>query len=369
MQDVFAPVPKEVDKLVPPDTTAGKVMHFLLRRYPIWPLIDFLSKKKVPVHRTSCWYALGGLAILFLVLQFISGILLMVYYQPSAPWASVQRIVNEVPFGAFIRSIHHWSANLFILTLFLHLFSTLFMKAYRAPRELTWLSGMLLLALGLFFGFSGYLLPWDDLSFFATRVGLGEAEKLPILGPWMAGLIKGGADVSLATIGRFYTLHVVVLPLALLGVLALHLIAIQIQGMSEPDSFRALPAEKKKYELFFPDFLLKELPLWVFGCGLVLTLAAMFPRVLGTEADPTGATPPGIAPEWYFLSQYQWLKLFPGSMELMGLLIYGIIPLFLISLPFIDREVPSGRIGSLVNKLGLLALAGLIGMTIWGWLS
>ena len=124
-------VPPEAERSLPPaDTIAGKTARGLLERYPIWPVIRFFSEKKVPEHSASGWYMMGGIALFLFMVQVVTGILLMVYYKPGQPWQSVNYLVMEVPFGALIRSVHHWSANLMVLTLFLHMFSTLFMKAY-----------------------------------------------------------------------------------------------------------------------------------------------------------------------------------------------------------------------------------------------
>ena len=363
-------IPPDAETHLPAkDKLTGKAARFLLERYPIWPIIDHLRLKEVPVHRHSMWYNMGGIAMFFLAIQFITGILLMVYYSPSTPWASVQRIVMEVPFGAFIRSIHHWSANLMVLSVFLHLFSTLFMGAYRPPREFTWLTGMALAGITLLFGFSGYLLPWDDLSFFATRVGISEIEKAPLVGAWLADLVRGGSDVTVNTIGRFFVLHVIVLPLIVMTVVGVHLFLIQVQGVSEPDSFAALPQEKKRYHKFFSEFIFSEIPIWLCLSALLVALAAIWPRELMPEADVFASAPEGIKPEWYFLSQFQLLKLFPGNIEMVGMAILTLIPLFLLVLPFIDRAVPADARGRMTIRLRILALLGLIVFTVWGWFS
>lgn len=370
MDERFAPVPPEAEAgLPPPRTLSGMGLRALLRRYPVWPVVEFLGRKKVPEHRATAWYALGGIVMLFFTIQVLTGILLMVYYRPSQPWQSVQRIVTEVPFGAYVRSVHHWSANLMVLALFVHLFSTFFMKAYRPPRELTWFTGLGLAGLTLFFSFSGYLLPWDDLSFFATRVGITEMEKGPVIGPWLANLLRGGPDVTTDTIGRFYVFHVTVLPLLVLGLLSVHLLFIQLQGVSEPDRFATLPAERKRYRSFFGEFLVGEVPIWLLFSGLVVTLAAMLPRGLAAEADVTAAAPAGIKPEWYFLAPYQALKLFPGRLELAGITLMGLAALSLAAVPFLDRAVPSDTRGRLVTALGVAGLVALIVMTVWGWSS
>jgi cytochrome b6 len=363
-------IPAEAEAALPsPDKLSGKCARYLLARYPVWPLIDHLSQKVVPLHRHSAWYALGGIALFFLTVQIVTGILLMVYYRPAQPWGSVQRIVMEVPFGNLIRSVHHWAANLMVLTLFLHLFSTFFMKAHRPPREFTWLTGLALMGLTLAFAFSGYLLPWDDLSFFATRVGVSEIEKGPVVGAWLANLARGGPDVTVDTIGRFYALHVTVLPGILLAVVGLHLLFIQIQGVSEPDSFAALPESRKSYSKFFTEFLFAEIPVWLFLGVLLVALATLWPRELTPEADPFAAAPEHIKPEWYFLSQFQMLKLFPGKIELVGITILALLPVGLIAVPFLDRSVPTDTRGRVVSIGGLLALFGLMFFTLWGWLS
>lgn len=348
---------------------SGKVSRYILRRYPVWPMIDHLANKVVPVHKHSVWYNVGGIALFFFAVQIITGVLLMVYYRPGLPWGSIQRIVMEVPFGNMIRSVHHWSANLMVFTLFVHMFSTFFMKAYRPPREFTWLSGAAMLGMILLFGFSGYLLPWDDLSFFATRVGMSEIEKAPLIGAWLADLARGGADVTIDTIGRFYVLHVMVLPLLFLAAVGVHLFFIQVQGVSEPDSFAALPENKKRYSKYFTEFLFAEIPVWLFLGALLVALAAAFPRELMPEADPFSSAPEGIKPEWYFLAQYQLLKFFPGKLEMIGLVLLSLLPLGILVVPFIDRAIPADSRGRLVTRIGIIALLGLIICTIWGWLS
>lgn len=370
MLQPLASIPPEAIAALPPETTlAGRAARGLLTRFPVWPVIAFLSHKSVPKHKHSGWYTVGGMALFFLVVQIITGILLMVYYRPSQPWQSVQRIVNEVPYGNVMRSIHHWAANLMVLTLFVHLFSTFFMKAYRAPREGTWLTGLGLLGLTMVFGFSGYLLPWDALSFFATRVGISEVEKAPGLGMWLANLVRGGSEVTVDTIGRFYPLHVVVMPLLVLALVTVHLLFVQVQGMSAPDSYYKLPPEKQKSVSFFGDYLFAEIPVWLLMGALLAFLATFFPRGLAPEADPTAAAPLGIKPEWYFLSQYQALKLFPGKLEMLGQALLAGIPLVAFVLPFVDRAIPADRRGRWVTWLGVVALGGLIGLTLWGWLS
>ena len=172
------------------------------------------QKKQIPVHRHSIWYYLGGMTLFLFIIQVSTGILLLLYYRPSAEEAfeSVQFLMAEVQFGWLIRSIHSWAANLMILTLFVHLFSVLLLKAYRPPREITWFSGMALLGLALGFGFTGYLLPWNELAYFATKVGTEITGAVPGIGRFAGRLLRGGDEVTGATLTRFYGIHVAILP-------------------------------------------------------------------------------------------------------------------------------------------------------------
>ncbi len=230
-------------------------------RLKIATLVDYMSHKAVPEHRYSIWYYFGGISLFLFIVQVVTGILLLLYYRPGSDSAyeSVKFIISEVSFGWLIRAVHSWSANLMIFAAFVHMFSVFFTHAYRRPREMTWISGIILLALALLFGFSGYLLPWNELSFFATRVGTGMAGALPFVGDYAMKLMRGGDDVTGATIGRFFGLHVAVLPGIFAVLLSLHLFFIQRQGMSEPLEWVKNPNAAKKYIPFFPNFLMQEL--------------------------------------------------------------------------------------------------------------
>ena len=177
--------------------------NWLDERLSISSLTRLADKKEVPVHRHSIWYYFGGMALFLFVLQVTTGILLLLYYRPSAENAfeSVQFIITEVKFGWLIRSIHSWSANLMIATLFIHMFSVFFLRAYHKPREITWVSGAVLLFIVICFGFSGYLLPWNKLAFFATKVGTEIAGVVPIVGHPVLRFLRGGDDVTGATQG------------------------------------------------------------------------------------------------------------------------------------------------------------------------
>src|SRR5919206_495359 len=217
-------------------TLLQRSAEWLDQRPDLSDVPHFVEKKGVPNSAQKVWYYLGGMTLFLFGVQAITGILLLLYYRPSAAEAyeSVQFIVTKVEFGWLIRNIHSWSANLLIAAAFAHFFSVFLLKSYRKPRELTWVSGILLLFLMLGFGFSGYLLPWNELSFFATKVGTGIAGAVPAVGPPLLRFLRGGDDVTGATLSRFYGLHVAILPALTTAVVAVHLLFVQRQGMSVP---------------------------------------------------------------------------------------------------------------------------------------
>src|ERR1700693_331331 len=217
------------------------VHNWLDERFHWAELIGPLKKKTVPVHKLSYWYFLGGITLFLFMIQVGTGILLLLYYRPGANEAfeSVQYIMTRVQFGWLIRSIHSWAANLMILTAFAHMFSVIFLRAYRKPRELTWLSGMILLFLAMGFGFSGYLLPWNTLAFFATKVGTEIAGQVPFIGHSLMVFLRGGEEVTGATLTRFFGFHVAVLPGLTTLLILIHLALVQYFGMSVPPGLQA----------------------------------------------------------------------------------------------------------------------------------
>lgn len=355
----------------------SQVQAWIDERFGWAELIAPLKKKTVPHHRLSYWYFLGGITLFLFGIQVATGILLLLYYRPSANEAfeSVQYITTQVRFGWLVRSIHSWSANLMIFTAFAHMFSVLFLRAYRKPRELTWVSGGLLLFLALGFGFSGYLLPWNTLAFFATKVGSEVAGQVPVIGPWIMAFLRGGPDVTGATLTRFFGFHVAVLPGIATVLLGLHIALVQRFGISVPphleNELSYLPQEKRETR-FFPNFLLRELMAWYTALAVLGLLAALFPWGLGTKADPFAPAPAGIKPEWYFLSGFQTLKLIPAKVfsldgEVLGVLAFGAAGLLWLLLPFLEPKRKAGH--RAVIAAGVLAVAYLAGMTLYGYFS
>jgi cytochrome b6 len=275
-------------------------------------------------------------------------------------------------FGWLIRSIHAWSASLMIFSIMVHMFSVFFMKAYRKPREFGWLSGLALMGLAVTFGFSGYLLPMDELSYFATKVGLEIPNSVPFIGAAISNMLRGGPEVSEFTVQRFFALHVVVLPALFVPLLGFHLWLVQKHGNAAPPSVEALPAEERKSMPFFPNFLRKDLAMWLVTLNILALLASVFPWSLGKQYDPLAPAPLGIHPEWYFMSPFELLKLLgnvlPGAVgEIAGMLLFsGAILLWLV-IPFYDTRKAGGQRGRAAHYFGLFAIAALLVTTIIGY--
>lgn len=361
---------------------ASRGYTWLDQRFKIGALVDYMGHKVVPVHGHSIFYYLGGLTLFLFIVQVVTGILLLMYYRPGADSAyeSVRFIVSEVAFGWLIRALHSWSANLMILFAFLHMFTVFFTRAYRKPRELTWLTGIGLLALGLGFGFSGYLLPWNELAFFATRVGTGMAGAIPFIGDQLLVIMRGGEEVTGATIGRFFGLHVAILPALFTVMLSVHLIFVQRQGMSEPLEWQGRPESEKKYQKFFPNFLYRDLLVWLIALNVLALLAVLFPDgvgaihwPLGAKADPFAPPPLVIRPEWYFMFAFQALKMLPAHVlfvegELFGIVLFTLGGLIWALVPFLDRRSQANQGSRFFIWFGVLVVGFIIAMTILGYI-
>jgi quinol-cytochrome oxidoreductase complex cytochrome b subunit len=359
-------------------TLKQRVAAWLDERLGWSSIREFLLHKTVPVHSGTVWYAFGGITLFLFGIQVVTGILLLVYYRPTPgeAYESVQFIMTRVAFGWLIRSIHSWSANLMILSAFIHMFSVVFLHGYRRPRELVWLSGIGLLGLALAFGFSGYLLPWNTVSFFATKVGTDMATFVPVIGQALGRYLRGGDVVSGATLTRFFGFHVAVLPGLMTVFLLFHLGLVQRFGISTPPWVeRGCQRQNTRVAemRFFPDFFLHELMAWYGALAVLGTLAALFPWELGTKADPFSSAPAGIRPEWYFLAPYYTLKLIPGHVlglegELVGILGFSLLALWWITLPFWGVTRAGMVRTRLVAGAGVALLAYLSTFSLLGYL-
>ncbi len=335
-------------------------------RFQLDDLRGYVRHKTVPMHH-SIWYYFGGITLFLFLIQVATGLLLLLYYRPTeaAAYESVQYIISEVPFGWLVRSIHSWSANLLIAAAAVHMFSVFFLKAYRKPRELTWVTGMVMLGLFMAFGFTGYLLPWNQLAFFATKVGTEMLSVIPVIGEVLMRMIRGGEHVTGATLTRMFGFHIALLPAFTTVVVGVHLFFVQRQGMSPP-----LTDKPPREMPFFPNFVLRDLMVWIVTLGVLGTLSLYFPWELGLEADPIAPAPAGIEPEWYFLWMFQLLRIFPSTILGMDgrLLVFaaiGLLGILWILMPWLDRGSDAGRPSRFLHSAGLAVLISVSVLTIW----
>jgi cytochrome b6 len=218
------------------------------------------------------------------------------------------------------------------------------------------------------FGFSGYLLPWNTLAFFATKVGTEMAGSIPGVGKWLLVFLRGGQEVTGATLTRFFGFHVAVLPGLATLLLAVHLLLVQRLGMSVPPSVERAIAEGRTPQRsmpFFPNFLLRDMIGWYAALGVLGGLAAIFPWELGTKADAFAAAPAGIRPEWYFLFMFQTLKYLPAKIlflegEFAGLLGFGAAGAVWVLVPFLDRRIGFGRVTRFFTGLGIFVIGYIV---------
>jgi quinol-cytochrome oxidoreductase complex cytochrome b subunit len=356
---------------VRPTTDTGGAQGWLERRTRLGPLLSASLHVRIPMSART-WY-FGGIALFLFGIQVVTGTLLSLYYKPTpeAAYESVQFITSDVTFGWLIRSVHHWTANLMILFVALHLVRVFLQAAYKYPRELTWVVGCLLLMMTLGFGFTGYLLPWDQRAYWATVVGTEIAGGVPVIGEPLLLLLRGGTDVTGDTMSRFFGIHVLVLPLLLGGLLAGHLVLVHQLGLANPRKpdprTPAATPDDEPLRPFFPHYLIDELIAWYVILAVLVILASVFPAGLEGQANPL-ETPAHTKPEWYYLGVYELLKIVPD--KLLGILIPIVGIGLLVVWPFLDRspEVLVRR-RKVVVGLATLLIAGLVGLTIRGYLS
>ena len=213
-----------------------RTAEWIDERYEISGPLTKILNKPVPKYALRWWYCLGGITAFLFVVQGLTGIMLAFYYKPTpdAAYASIQFIESQVRFGASIRMVHHWAANGMIVLCIAHMLRVFIMGAFKPPRELNWVSGALLLTLTLAFGFTGYLLPWDQRAFWATTVGSEIAGGIPVIGSLALIFLRVGWSVTELTLSRFYALHIIALPLATVGLMLLHFLMVRKQGIAKP---------------------------------------------------------------------------------------------------------------------------------------
>lgn len=313
------------------------------------------------------WQTLGNLLLTLLVFQFVTGVLLAMYYSPSPQTAynSVKHITYEVDAGSLIRGLHVWGSSCIVVAMVLHTLRVFFWGSYKKPRELTWVAGVLIFQIILGFSFTGYLLPWDQKAYWATVVGTRIAATVPVIGHDLMVFVRGGEEVGALTLTRFFAIHVMILPATLLAVVAIHLYLVRRHHIAGP-----VVPQKGKPQPFFPNQLFKDAVVVVVGLGILFYLAAAYPPAMEAIADPTG-TDFAPRPEWYFLGLYELLKIMPAGYETVATIgIPGLISVGMLLLPWLDKSKsrhPAKRGWVMVSGVAIILLIGL--MTLKGILE
>ncbi len=336
----------------------GVLRNWLDRRLDIGSIREGLVDRPMPGNLTW-WHTLGSATLAVFTVQVVTGIVLGMYYSPSPDHAydSIRYLEHSVTSGALLRGVHHWGASAMVVLVLAHMIRVFSMGAYKYPRELNWVLGIVLLFVVLGFSFTGYLLPWDQKAYWATQVGTNIAGTTPFVGGALVKLLRGGTQLGAATLTRFYALHVLLFPV-LLGAFALmHLVQVIRQGIAprtkvleqSPPTRTDDPAYAEYYKAqyagskrsgvrFWPDIIAKDVVVAAVVIVVLVLLAKFSGAGLEPPADPTDTTyiP---RPEWYFLPFFQLLKLVPGSLEsAVAVGVPGALVLALLALPFFDRR-------------------------------
>ena len=213
----------------------SKTFQWFQERLEIQAISDDITSKYVPPH-VNIFYCLGGITLVCFLIQFATGFAMTFYYKPTVAEAftSIQYIMNEVSFGWLIRSIHRWSASMMVLMMILHIFRVYLTGGFKKPRELTWVTGVVLAVITVTFGVTGYSLPWDQVGYWAVKIVSGVPAAVPVVGDLVVELMRGGESVGQATLTRFYSLHIFVLPWSIAVFMLAHFLMVRKQGISGP---------------------------------------------------------------------------------------------------------------------------------------
>src|ERR1700689_1188719 len=330
----------------------GKIGEWFDHRLQLAAPIRDAAEHPVPRNTASWFYVFGSAALTVFALQLVTGILLALIYVPSAgeAWSSLQVLNHQVTLGWFIRALHGWGSNFMVAIVLIHMVQVFLFGAYKFPRELTWVIGILLLLLTLGMAFTGQVLRFDQDAYWGLGIGASISSRIPVLGPWIVNLLLGGPIIAGATLSRFFALHVFVIPGALLAFVGVHLLLVLKLGINEwpmPGRIVRRSTYMKEYhELirrdgvpFVPDAITRDL---FFSASILLSITAC--ALYFGPFGPSGQPDPTIIqtaprPDYFFLWLYAVLSLLPPSMETPALLIGPVIVLAgLILLPFIFGE-------------------------------
>jgi ubiquinol-cytochrome c reductase cytochrome b subunit len=335
----------------PNEVTKPGFWGWLNRRLPVDAFIKGSMTEYFAPKNFNFWYFFGSLALLVLVMQLLSGIFLAMFYKPGAATAfdSVEFVMREVKYGWLIRYLHSTGASAFFLVVYLHMFRALLYGSYKAPRELLWLFGMIIYLALMAEGFMGYVLPWGNMSYWAATVIINLFSTIPVVGGGLVEWIRGDYGVADATLSRFFSLHVVAIPLILLLLVALHLIALHETGSNNPDGVdvkttRGADGKPPRDGIpFHPYYTVKDivgvcffLTLFFVVVFFVPTMGKLFLEPANFEPADALSTPNPISPSWYFTPYYAILRAVPNKGIGALLLLVAVLSFFF--LPWLDRS-------------------------------
>ena len=322
-----------------------------------------------PIPGGASWiYVFGSVTLFLFVLQAVTGMFLAIYYAPTPDHAydSVQFIENQVTFGWFVRGLHHWGASGMVIAVGLHMLQVFLYGAYKPPREMMWMVGVVLFLLVMGFAFTGYLLPWDQTAYWATQVGINMVGTVPLVGEFLMKVMRGGESLGALTLSRFFAVHVLFLPALILAGIMLHLFILRRVGPAGPwDEQKAAAGS----ETFYPRQVYMDAVVMLFVFVVLATLATLVPFPLTDKANPSDTSFVPV-PEWYFLFYYEFLKHVHGPLEPFATWVLpGMAVLVMLLWPFIDwrktvRAPASRPVGMALAVLFLVAVFSLLGVSL-----
>jgi ubiquinol-cytochrome c reductase cytochrome b subunit len=344
----------------------SRLYEWLDSRLNLKPVQRTLLDEPIP-GGTSWIYVFGSATLFLFVTQAITGMFLAIYYAPTPDHAydSISFIQDEVLFGTFVRGLHHWGASAIVVMIGLHMLQTFLYGAYKPPREIMWMVGVLLFLLVMTFAFTGYLLPWDQTAYWATQVGINMVGTVPLIGDHLARIMRGGETLGALTLSRFFAVHVLFLPAVLVTGIALHLFILRRVGPAGPwtDDRSVL-----KSETFYPRQVYMDAVVMLGLFVVLAVLAIVVPFPLTDKANPSDTSFVPV-PEWYFLFYYELLKYVHGPLEPLATWVLSLLLIaILLFWPFIDRNPIRNPIrrpmAILSGGLFLLIVFSLLGISL-----
>ena len=358
----------------------NKLMKWIDDRFPFTETLEYHATKYYASKNFNIWYIFGVLAFVVLFIQIITGIFLTMNYKPAAAeaFASVEYIMRDVEWGWLIRYMHSTGASFFFIVVYLHMFRGLLYGSYKKPRELIWLIGMMIFFVLMAEAFAGYLLPWGQMSYWGAQVIISLFGAIPVVGEALVELIRGDYSISDITLNRFFALHVIALPLALIGLVFVHIVALHHVGSNNPDGIEikenkgpdGVPLDGVAFHPYHTSkdlvFIIAFLIVFSFVVFFAPDMGGYFLEHANFEPANTMATPEHIAPVWYFTPFYAILRAVPS--KLWGAVLMGAAVVLPVFLPWLDRSrVKSIRYRGWIYRLALALFV--VSFLLLGWLG